>query len=220
MTPSRCRRLPARVPMPRRGAPRQNSADRARRSSSIAFVVLVCAAQGHENKYERIAHELTDAVQNNDFAGVTKLENRRRPPTRRTAGSGPPTDALAPLGKIRRVHETPRRATPTACTSSTSRSSTARCTRRSSSTRRTRSFGSRTTRPTKRRNAVLAAIRRVVRRRARRGRTVARRRPPHAGSDVAHARRTHRCARLLESREPAAHRRVQVSRRVQPRSRS
>ncbi|MBV9440389.1 MAG: hypothetical protein JOZ24_10395, partial [Candidatus Eremiobacteraeota bacterium] len=41
----------------------------------IVLVLLVRACAGGENRYEKIAHQLTEAVQNNDYNGVAKLEN-------------------------------------------------------------------------------------------------------------------------------------------------
>ena len=43
---------------------------------------------------------------------------------------------------------------------------------------------------------------------------------PDAGRDFAHRKRTHRCAAVFQMREPAAHGRVQVSRRLQRARRS
>ncbi len=72
----------------------------------IAIVLVVKACSGGENRYEKIAHELTQAVQNNDIAGVQKLENAQTAVDMTRARLGRASDQLAPLGKIRHVKET------------------------------------------------------------------------------------------------------------------
>jgi hypothetical protein len=72
----------------------------------IVAVLIVRACSGGENRYERIAHELTQAVQNNDIAAVQKLENAQTAVDMTRARLGRASDQLAPLGKIRRVKET------------------------------------------------------------------------------------------------------------------
>ncbi|MBV8581199.1 MAG: hypothetical protein JOZ86_11285 [Candidatus Eremiobacteraeota bacterium] len=71
----------------------------------IALVLLVRACAGGENRYEKIAHEFTQAVQSNDLASVAKLENAEiaAETTRTQVAHG--ADVLAPLGKIQRVRE-------------------------------------------------------------------------------------------------------------------
>ena len=71
----------------------------------IVLVLLVRACSGRENQYERIAHELTAAVQNNDYNGVAKLENAQTVVTMGRGRLGAAADKLAPLGKIKRVRE-------------------------------------------------------------------------------------------------------------------
>ncbi|HEY0394630.1 MAG TPA: hypothetical protein VGD01_09045 [Candidatus Elarobacter sp.] len=71
----------------------------------IVLVLLVRACAGGENRYEKIAHELTAAVQNNDYNAVAKLENSETAAEMGRARLGAAADALAPLGKIRRVKE-------------------------------------------------------------------------------------------------------------------
>jgi hypothetical protein len=73
----------------------------------IVLVLLVRACSGRENTYERIAHELTQAIQNNDYAAVAKLENAETAADMGRARLGHASDQLAPLGKIKRVHEVP-----------------------------------------------------------------------------------------------------------------
>jgi hypothetical protein len=71
----------------------------------IVLVLLVRACSGRENQYEKIAHELTAAVQNNDYNAVAKLENSQTAATMGRGRLGTAADKLAPLGKIKRVHE-------------------------------------------------------------------------------------------------------------------
>jgi hypothetical protein len=71
----------------------------------IVLVLLVRACAGGENRYEKIAHQLTAAVQANDYNAVAKLENSETAAEMGHARLGAAADALAPLGKIRRVRE-------------------------------------------------------------------------------------------------------------------
>jgi hypothetical protein len=73
----------------------------------VVLVLLVRACSNRENTYERIAHELTQAVQNNDYNAVAKLENAETAADMGRARLGRAADDLAPLGKIKRVHEVP-----------------------------------------------------------------------------------------------------------------
>jgi len=73
----------------------------------IVLVLLVRACSGRENTYEKIAHELTQAVQNNDYNAVAKLENAETAADMGRGRLGKASDSLAPLGKIKRVHEVP-----------------------------------------------------------------------------------------------------------------
>ena len=71
----------------------------------VVLVLLVRACSGRENEYEKIAHELTAAVQNNDYNGVAKLENAQTAVDMGRGRLGAAADKLSPLGKIKRVHE-------------------------------------------------------------------------------------------------------------------
>jgi hypothetical protein len=71
----------------------------------ILVVVLLRACIGGENKYEKITRQFTQAVQNNDFAAVAKLENSQTAATMGRGRLGRAADTLAPLGKIKKVHE-------------------------------------------------------------------------------------------------------------------
>ncbi len=71
----------------------------------IVLVLLVRACSGRENQFERSAHELTAAVQNNDYNAVAKLENSEAAANMGRSRLGAAADRLGPLGKIKRVHE-------------------------------------------------------------------------------------------------------------------
>jgi hypothetical protein len=71
----------------------------------IVLVLLVRACSARENQFERTAHELTAAVQNNDYNAVAKLENSETAATMGRGRLGHAADVLSPLGKIRRVRE-------------------------------------------------------------------------------------------------------------------
>ncbi len=71
----------------------------------VVIALLVRACAGHENKYEHLARELTQAVQTNDMAAVQKLENVGTAADMSRARLGAASDTLAPLGKIKRVKE-------------------------------------------------------------------------------------------------------------------
>jgi hypothetical protein len=71
----------------------------------IVLVLLVRACSGGENRYEKIAHELTQAVQSNDYNAVSKLENTEIAAEMGRGRLGHAADLLGPLGKIRRVKE-------------------------------------------------------------------------------------------------------------------
>jgi hypothetical protein len=71
----------------------------------IVLVLLVRACSGRENRYERAAHELTAAVQRNDFAAVQKLETKETAAGMSHSRFGHAVDAFAPLGKIDSVKE-------------------------------------------------------------------------------------------------------------------
>ncbi|HEY4442265.1 MAG TPA: hypothetical protein VGN14_17525 [Candidatus Elarobacter sp.] len=69
----------------------------------VALVLRMCA--GGENKYEKIAHELTQAIANGDVAAVQRLENSGTAADMSRARLGAATDKFTALGKIERVHE-------------------------------------------------------------------------------------------------------------------
>jgi hypothetical protein len=71
----------------------------------IVLVLIVRACAGGENKYEKIAHQLTQAVQNNDYNAVAKLENSQTAVEMGRGRLGHAADVLAPMGKIHRVKE-------------------------------------------------------------------------------------------------------------------
>jgi hypothetical protein len=69
----------------------------------VALVLRACS--GGENKYEKIAHQLTEAIQNGDVAAVQKLENSGTAADMSRARLGAATDRFIALGKIERVKE-------------------------------------------------------------------------------------------------------------------
>jgi hypothetical protein len=71
----------------------------------IVVVLLVKACAGRENQYEKTAHELTQAVQHNDYNAVAKLENSQTAATMGRGRLGTAADAFAQLGGIKKVHE-------------------------------------------------------------------------------------------------------------------
>jgi hypothetical protein len=71
----------------------------------VLVILLVRACAPHENKYEKIANELTVAVQNNDLAGVQKLQNAETATHVNRGIVGRLADRFAPLGKIKSVKE-------------------------------------------------------------------------------------------------------------------
>lgn len=71
----------------------------------IVLVLLVKACSGHENRYEQIARDLTQAVQSNDYNAVAKLENVQTAADMGRGRLGRAADTFGPLGKVRRVKE-------------------------------------------------------------------------------------------------------------------
>jgi hypothetical protein len=60
----------------------------------------------HENKYETLAHDLSAALQANDLDKVKSYQNAETATLINRGIVGRAADALAPLGKIKRVTET------------------------------------------------------------------------------------------------------------------
>ena len=71
----------------------------------VVLVLLVKACAGGENRYEKIAHQLTQAAQNNNLAEVQKLENIEAAAEMSKGRLGRASDVLAPLGTIKHVKE-------------------------------------------------------------------------------------------------------------------
>jgi len=71
----------------------------------IVLVLLLRACSGRENRYEHIAHQLTQAVLSNDVAAVQKLETKETAADMSHQRFGQAVDAFAPLGKIESVKE-------------------------------------------------------------------------------------------------------------------
>ena len=173
--------MPAPRPRPSR-SPTARRANQLIRSRGLRGVLVAARARvfGHENSYEHIARDLTAGVQHDDFAARHQARERGdRGRDVRAAGLRRPTRLRrsARSSVFKRIR---RRVTPPACTSSTSPSTMARCTRRSSSTRTDKMFRFAFRLARKRRNDVSP-------RSPRRSttcappRTAARRRASHAG---------------------------------------
>jgi hypothetical protein len=90
------------APPPRRGFPTQLVILVV---AVILVVVVVRACFGGENKYEKIAHEFTQALQNNDYNAAAKLQNSETAAQMGRGRLGTAADRLAPLGKINSVKE-------------------------------------------------------------------------------------------------------------------
>lgn len=71
----------------------------------IVLVVLVRACSGGENRYEKIAHEYTQAIADGNLAAAQKLMNSGTAADLSHQRFGAATDAFAALGKIRRAKE-------------------------------------------------------------------------------------------------------------------
>lgn len=87
-------------------------APRARQNQIVIIAVVVVlavlvlrACAGGENRYEKIAHGMTQALQNNDVGGVQKYQNAETATQVNRARVGRGADQLAPLGKLKKVKE-------------------------------------------------------------------------------------------------------------------
>jgi hypothetical protein len=72
----------------------------------IVIVLLVKIFSPHENRYEKLANQLTVALQNNDVDAVRKLQNAETATMINRGVVGRAADVFAPLGKIKKVKET------------------------------------------------------------------------------------------------------------------
>ncbi len=75
----------------------------------VGLLVLFYGVNGilhRPSPYEKIAAEMTIALQNNDLAGVEKFQNAETATQVNHAIVGRDADAFAPLGKLKSVHET------------------------------------------------------------------------------------------------------------------
>jgi hypothetical protein len=77
----------------------------------VAIIVILVAIIArslfghHENKYEKIARDVTVALQANDVATVKKYQNAETATEVNRARVGHAADVLAPLGKLQSVKE-------------------------------------------------------------------------------------------------------------------
>jgi hypothetical protein len=72
----------------------------------IVFGLLRGLFSHHDTPYEKIAGEMTVALQANDLAGVQKFQNAETATQVTHAIVGRDADAFAPLGKLQKVRET------------------------------------------------------------------------------------------------------------------
>jgi len=72
---------------------------------AIVVIVLVRGLFFHENKYEKIARDVTVALQKNDLAAVEKYQNAETATLVNRGIVGRAADKLAPLGNIKSVKE-------------------------------------------------------------------------------------------------------------------
>lgn len=77
---------------------------------AVVALIVVGLVRGlfahHETPYERIAREMTVALQNNDLAGVERFQNAETATQVTHAIVGRDADKLVPLGKLKQVRET------------------------------------------------------------------------------------------------------------------
>jgi hypothetical protein len=94
---------------PRRTAVAANPRGRQLLIALVAVIVIVALFKifgPHENRYEKIAREVTVALQNNDIADVEKYQNAETSTLVTRGIVGRAADRLAPLGKLKSVKET------------------------------------------------------------------------------------------------------------------
>ncbi len=93
-------------------APRPGLTPKQRRTLTLAIglLVILIAMQlifrHHENAYEKIARDVTVALQSNDLPTVQKYENAETATQVNRQRVGRAADALAPLGKFKNIKET------------------------------------------------------------------------------------------------------------------
>jgi hypothetical protein len=77
---------------------------------AMVAVIVIGLVRGifahHDTVYEKIAGQMTVALQNNDLAGVQKFQNAETATQVTHAIVGRDADAFAPLGKLQQVRET------------------------------------------------------------------------------------------------------------------
>lgn len=77
---------------------------------AVVLVIVFGLVRGlfahHDTAYEKIAGQMTIALQNNDLAGVQKFQNAETATQVTHAVVGRDADVFAPLGKLKTVRET------------------------------------------------------------------------------------------------------------------
>ncbi len=100
--------MSARSVMPRRTTA-MNPRGRQILIALVALLVIILLLKTlfghHENKYEKLAHDVTIALQNNDVEAVRKYQNAETATTITRGLVGRAADRLAPLGKLKTVKE-------------------------------------------------------------------------------------------------------------------
>jgi hypothetical protein len=94
---------------PRRSAVAANPRGRQLLIALVAVIVIVALFKlfgPHENRYEKIAREVTVALQNNDIETVKKYQNAETATLVTRGIVGRAADRLAPFGKLKSVKET------------------------------------------------------------------------------------------------------------------
>jgi hypothetical protein len=72
----------------------------------IGYGVATSVFGHHDNTYEKIAAQMTQALENNDLAGVEKFQNAETATQVTHAIVGRDADVFKPLGNVKKVRET------------------------------------------------------------------------------------------------------------------
>jgi predicted Holliday junction resolvase-like endonuclease len=72
----------------------------------IVILLVRAVVMHHETSYEKVARELTDALQQNDIAAVDKLQNSETRAHVTRAAVGHAAEVFKPLDRLDRVRET------------------------------------------------------------------------------------------------------------------
>lgn len=95
--------------LPSRGSAPARRSRRPLLLAIVALLVVAAVLRGcffHENDFEKIAREVTVALQRDDLATVLKYQNAETATQVNRERVGRASDALAPLGALKKVKET------------------------------------------------------------------------------------------------------------------